>query len=1018
MEGPADPRCDVPVPIHFERQAAATPGAVAVVDPSGELTYAELAARVNAVAAHLAGLGCGPGQRVGVMLGHSADLLVALLAVLKTGAAYVPLEEGYPRARLEFIRSDAAIGHVVTDLGPGSEDAAPGPFGPAGADDVACVLYTSGSTGTPKGAQITHRGLSNLAHAAGEEFGLGPGDRFLMLASAAFSASLEELFPPLLRGATVVFPPDRAALSSVDALLEVVEEYGVTALITQTALWHVLVDHLTETRRSLPSPVRLVGVSGERMLEESFARWRSLGVPLVHIYGPTETTATATYCTVPAGDGHAYATPPIGRAILNTRLYVTDERMEPVPPGRPGELYVGGGSLARGYLGRPGLTAERFVPDPFSGLPGALLYRTGDLVEELPDGQLRFLGRVDGQIKIRGHRIEPGEVEAALVRHPAVRQAVAVAREDVPGQRRLVGYVVAAPGSVTPAGLRRFLGDRLPAALVPSAFVRLDALPLTVHRKVDKAALPAPPADRRELPAEFVPAGSPLEKELCELWAELLGLDAVGVTDDFLELGGDSLLGSRMVGRILARHHVRVTPRHLFEERTVRGLAALIETLPRHAPGRVEPATRPAPASPAQQGLWLLSRLLPGSPVNNSPWQCRLRGPLDPATLRAAMEEVTRRHEVLACAYPAIDGEPTQVASGPPEWREADLSGRPGAVDEARRLALALARRPFDVAAGPLLRFLLIRFADDDHLLVCNVHHLIIDVRSLELLLHDLAAVYESLRHGRPRPPVPAPRFADLSVRLTRAQAEPAFQDGLEHWAERLSGLEPLRLPTDPPDRPRPGYDGGVHEFRLPARLFDGARALGRRHRASTFMVLLAAYVAWLHRWTGARDVAVVTPLAGRTLPEAEEVIGMFIVTAALRTRVEGDLTFGALVDRVRASALAAFEHQDVPIERVVERLRAGRKNLFRVLFAVQREASHEVRWPGVTVGPVEDVPTGTARLDLSLIFIERRDGVAGRVEYRDAVLDEAAAVRIKDDYLAVLEAVLADPGRTVGAPL
>jgi hypothetical protein len=624
---------------------------------------------------------------------------------------------------------------------------------------------------------------------------------------------------------------------------------------------------------------------------------------------------------------------------------------------------------------------------------------------------------------------------------------VVLAPESADGHRRLIGYVEAAPGTVTPSELRRFLADRLPSYMLPSTIIRLDALPLTAHRKVDRAALPAPGRARPRLDHDYVAPEGPFEERLAALWADLLGLDHVGGTDDVLALGGDSLLVSRMLLAIEAMFAVRLTPRAVFEARTVRGVAELIrdgagrDLAVAGAPGTpselrqrrlrasaelTAAAGRPVigPVSPAQQGMWLLSLLLADSPANSSPWQCRLRGPLDAARLRRAAAELVRRNEVLGSAFPEINGRPMQVPCERevPEWHEADL--RSMADDPARQAARAReladewACRPFDIDAGPFLRLLMICLGDDDHLLVCNVHHLVFDVRSLELMLGELGRLYRDPYEGRDDDH--RLQYADLSVHYQRAgQGEGVAgvdgrEAGLRYWTSRLADVEPFAMPEKAGGLPAAGeYDGAVHDFWLPPELFRQVSEFAQARGASPYMVLLTAYVAWLHRWSGERDIAVATPMAGRTVPASADVIGLFIVTAILRAEVGGHDTFGTLLSRVREDALDAYAHQDVPLDEVMERLGTGgplRRNPFRILFALQHDPSANIDWPGVRVGPVDDIPTATAKFDLSLIFIERADGVAGRVEYRTSAMSAATAARVAQEYCAVLGALLAAP--------
>lgn len=580
------------IPRLLARAAERHPNRTATHDATRSMTYRELFEEVNHLANRLVAAGVGPEDRVIVRMRHTSALLVALLAVLRAGGAYVPVDEHYPPRRQQLLIDDSGARVMIVDYDaqPPGDNVVPVVMRVGGArsesvtfahhpaaDGLACVIYTSGSTGVPKGVMVTHRGLVNLAHAASAEFGIHEHDRYLMLASAAFSASLEELFPPLVQGATAVFPPDRAGLSVVAELLDFVADRAITLFELQTAHWHLLVRHLDETGETLPESVRLLVVGGERALPELVRRWNDVRVPLVHVYGPTETTATATYQQIPAGGVPEQGRLPIGQSIAHTHVHVVDADLRPVAPGAPGELLIGGASLSRGYLGKPAATAACFVPDALSGAVGGVLYRTGDLVRAVPGEGLVFLDRIDKQVKVRGYRIEPAEVEAALHEHPDVREALVVAREDVPGQRRLVGYVSGPPGALGSAVLRDFLSTRLPAHIVPSAFVRVDELPLTINRKVDQAALPAPASPRPELTTDFVPPTGAVEREVAQMSADLLKLDAIGATDDFLELGGDSLFVLRLLTRIKARFGQQLRLAEVFAEHSVRGWTRLID---------------------------------------------------------------------------------------------------------------------------------------------------------------------------------------------------------------------------------------------------------------------------------------------------------------------------------------------------------------------------------------------------------------------------------------------------------
>ncbi|MDH6136209.1 mycobactin peptide synthetase MbtE [Kitasatospora sp. MAA4] len=1006
-----------PLPELFARQAARTPDAVAAVGDTGELTYRDLSEAADDLAGRLAGLGVRPGDRVGVSVGHSVELLVALLGILTAGAVYVPLDADYPAQRLEYIAADSGLRLVVGDDVPVQGTGPRGGLPALDPEQPACLIYTSGSTGRPKGCLIPQRALTNLAFAAGQEFGLAPGDRFLALASAGFSASLEELFPPLLHGATVVLPSNRSALSSVDELLETVARLGVTALIVQTALWHVLVQELTDSGRRLPGCVRLVGMSGERCRPELLAQWLRLGVSLVHIYGPTEYTATVTYYTVPATGADSL---PIGRAIARTRVHILGPDLRSVPPGGTGELYVGGASLALGYLGRSGLTAGRFVADPFDGPPGSRLYRTGDRVRQLPDGNLEFLGRIDDQLKIRGYRFEPGEIETALERHPSVRQAVVTIHESPTGHRRLVAYVV--PGH-DPAGdteLRAFLTEELPAHLVPAAFVRIPAVPLTAHRKIDRAALPEPPAERPDLATAYVAPDGPSQTYLCELWGELLGLDRIGVLDGFLELGGDSLLAQQVLGRI--RRDLGISPRarDVLAAATVRTLAAVLDGADEAAP---PPATEdPAavlrersglpvlgPLAESQRGVWFHSLLAPRSVLYHTPWQVRLSGELDLPALRRAFKALVTRHQALRTAFANVYGEPAQIAGAPAELRVEDLRAHP---DPGRAAALAV--EPLDTTAGPLLRLTLLRTADTEHLLVCSAHHLVFDGRSHQVLLRELGELYGGAQ------PKGQPRFGpvDFAVRQRQFLESSEGIEQLDWWASQLDGASPAALPGAKDPHGRPDERGACLSFDLPDP--EQVRRLALAEAVTPFTVLAAALFALLHLESGQRDLTVGTPVLGRSLPQTHDLIGMFVNTVVLRTECSGKLTFRQLIKEMGVVTVDAFARQDVPLDRIVERARTrtarrvGDNPFFNVLFNLERDAALGARWPGLTLGPATDIATGTAKTDLTLVVTETAQGLTGRFDYRSARLDAASVARFAEGYRTLLDAGLEHPGTTL----
>jgi amino acid adenylation domain-containing protein len=1025
----------------FAARAAHSPAAVAATFQGQELTYGDLEWRSNQLARYLRRLGARPGVLVGVCTARSLEMIVGLLGILKAGAAYLPLDPAYPRERLAFMLGDAQVPVLLTQerllpalpasgarvvcLDAGWADVA----GEAGEavesgvtpEDLAYVIYTSGSTGQPKGTLLAHRGLSSLVTAGAGLYGVAQGSRMLQFASPCFDASVWECFTALAQGATLVLAAseelrDPAALGRLLA-----QERVTVALLPPPMLAQLPPD-------AGPALETLV-VGGEACPPALAAAWAGR-VHLVHAYGPTEATVIATAWPVPP-DVDPSRPLPIGRPVPNAQVYILDQHLRPVPVGVPGELCVGGVGVARGYLNRPELTAERFVNDPFSAARGARLYRTGDLARFLPGGDIEFLGRIDHQVKVRGFRIEPGEIEAVLGRHPAVREALVLAREDVPGDKRLCAYIIAAGdeaagGHVAAGGdLRAFLAERLPEYMIPSAFLVLDAFPLTPGGKVDRRALPAPEANRPGGTGAYVAPRTPVEELLCAAWAEVLGFERVSVADDFFELGGHSLLATQVISRIREALGVDLPLRVAFEARTVAALAAAVESA-RSAGGRLEappiqpvPRDGPLPLSFAQRRLWFLDQYEPDSPLYNLPFAIRLCGALDAGVLRRALSELTRRHEALRTTFVDAGGEPAQVIHEPADLPlpVVDLGGLPaaGREAEAMRLLREEARRPFDLRTGPLLRATLVRLGEKRHLLILNIQHIVFDGWSMGVLFSEFGALYEAYLGGGPSnlPDLPV-QYADFA-QWQRQWLSGATLDGLlGYWGKKLAALPALELPSDRARPPVQTFGGATTTFRLPPDLAQKLKALGRRHGATLFMTLLAAFKALLGRYSGQDDVAVGSVIANRNLGAIEGLIGFFVNTLVLRTDLSGDPPFSELLGRVRDVTLEAYAHQDLPFDRLVEALQPerdpSRSPLFQVLFVLQN-APAATELPGLTVTWTE-VDTGTAKCDLTVQMWDADDGLLGAVEYNTDLYDTATIARLLGHFRVLLEGVAADPAR------
>ncbi|MEW5926817.1 MAG: amino acid adenylation domain-containing protein, partial [Gemmatimonadota bacterium] len=794
--------------------------------------------------------------------------------------------------------------------------------------------------------------------------------------------------------------------------------HGVDVLWMSVGLFN---QYAEELKAEIPR-LRYLIVGGDALDPQTIARVRQGCAPrhLLNGYGPTETTTFAVTHEVTDVEEGARSIP-LGRPVANTRIYVLDAHGEPVPVGVGGELYIGGAGVALGYQERPGLTAERFVPDPFGGEPGARMYRTGDLGRWLPDGTIEFLGRNDHQVKVRGFRIEPGEIEARLLAHPEVREAVVLAREDAPGDKRLVAYYVGAEGAEAEA-LRAHLSERLPEYMVPAVYVRLEALPLTPNGKVDRRALPAP--DGAPAWGRYAAPRTPVEEVLAGIWAEVLRLERVGVEDDFFALGGHSLLATRVVSRVRQVFGVEVPLRALFEAPTVAKLAGRVEEIRRAGAPALPPVvpterTGALPLSFAQERLWFIDRLEPGSAAYNIPVAWRLGGALDEAALERALGEIVRRHEALRTVFAEWDGSPAQVIApfGAFALPVEDLSDLSEADREAalRRRAREEAARPFDLSAGPLFRAALLRLGAEDHVLLLSMHHVVSDGWSMGVLHRELSALYAAYRQGRESPlPELAVQYADYAAWQREHLRDGVLEGELAYWRERLADAPALlELPTDHPRPAAQSFRGASERVQLPPEVLERLRALGRQEGATLYMVALGAFQALLSRYSGSEDVVVGSPVAGRGRGEVEELIGFFVNTLVLRTDVSGDPSFRELLRRVREVTLGAYEHQEVPFERLVAELSPERSLSHSPLFQVAFTLDNAQDTGGGLAGlGVQEVATEleVAKLDLSLGLAAGSDGLRGGLTYSTELWEAATMQRLVGHFTRLVEQAAADP--------
>ncbi|MFJ9041077.1 amino acid adenylation domain-containing protein [Streptomyces sp. NPDC102406] len=1034
------------LPARFAAQARRTPDAVAVTDGEASLSYAELD-RISAdLARALAGHGVGPEAGVGVLLTRSPAVVAASLGTVRAAGAYVPLDARWPAQRLDQVAGLASVRVLVVDQATltspwvaamsrhlpvvvvdrsgrvlrGAPEHPAGPAAVPGSGALAYVMFTSGSTGVPKGVGVTHADV--VALTADSAWRGGATDAVLMHSAYVFDASTFEIWAPLLNGGRVVVAPEGVLEARV--LDDAVHTHGVTAVFLTTALFNVI----AETDPGAFAGLRLVCAGGELASPDAMQRVAGLSPDLrvLHVYGPTETTTFATRHDVTAD--LTPGPPPIGRALDGGRLYVLDSSLGPVPPGVVGELYLAGRGVARGYTGLPGLTATRFVADPF-GPAGGRMYRTGDLVRWTRDGHIEYVARADGQVKLRGYRIELGEIEGVLASQETVADAFAVVREATPGDRRLVAYVVPASGArPDPGGLAKAVGRTLPAYMVPSAFVLLDALPLTVNGKVDQLALPEP---EYQATGPGRAARTLREEILCGLFADVLGLTRAGVDDDFFALGGHSLLATRLAARIRTVLGVEIQVKALFEHPTPAALAAVLDDAEaaRTPLERVPERPDPLPLSFAQRRLWFLNRFEGPSATYNVPLVLRLDGPLDAGALESALTDVVGRHESLRTVFPDTDGVPRQVVR---DAGDADLDLTPRDTDAARLDAVLAAEvaHTFDVSTDLPVRARLMRLGDRSHVLVLLVHHIAGDGWSLAPLARDLGEAYRARAEGvEPAWTELGVQYADYTLwqrALLGDEDDPSSPAArqLSFWRTALDGApDLLELPCD---RPRPAvteHRGDAFGFRVDADTHRALADLARSRGSSLFMVLQTALSVLLSRHGAGEDIVLGTAVAGRTDEALDDLVGFFVNTLVLRTDLSGDPTFGEVIDRVREFDLAAYAHQDVPFERLVDALSPVRAQnhhpLFQTMLVLQNQSDATADLPHLTVTE-QPVRTGISKFDLTFTFSERHDG-AGRPAGLDGVLEfstELFAHPTAHAFAARLTRLLgilaADPGRRV----
>ncbi len=1036
----------------FEAQVERTPDAVAVVFADQQLTYRELNCRANQLAHELQKLGVGPEVLVGVCVERSLLMVIAILAILKAGGAYIPLDPSYPPQRLALMLEDAqplvllTQAQLVAELPPHtakvilidtnyfsnipvkSQQTQNNPISGTKPENLAYVIYTSGSTGRAKGVAIQHSSLVNAYFAWEETYHLRTDVTcHLQMASFSFDVFSGDLIRAVCSGGKLVLCPRDLLLSPQDLYNLMIEEKVDCAEFVPAVLRN-LMQYLEESQQQLDF-MRLLICGSDVWYTKEYQKFQNFcgsHTRLINSFGLTEATIDSSWFETTTQELVNDQLVSIGHPFANTELYIFDSNLQPVPIGVPGELYIGGASLARGYLHRPDLNCEKFIPHPYSNESGVRLYKTGDLARYLPSGDIEYIGRIDHQVKIRGFRIELGEIEAVISQHPAISASVVTVREDDTANKTLVAYITLHPDqTLTIAELRRFLEAKLPNYMLPTAFVILEALPLTPNGKIDRRALPTPDPTQLISESNIVAPSTPVEEMLAGIWAEVLGIKKVSIHDNFFELGGHSLLATRVISQLRQVFKVELPLRCLFNQPTVAGLAKEIEKATKADLGLeippIKPISRTAdlPLSFAQQRLWFLAQLEPDSPFYNIIDAVHLQGQLNLAALEQSFHEILRRHETLRTNFKTIEGQPVAFISSVTSQllTVIDLAELPANQRETKvkQLALAEAQQPFNLETDTLLRVKLLRLGEQEYVILLTMHHIVSDGWSTSVLVHELATLYKAFSNGQPSPLPELPiQYIDFAAWQKQWLTGEVLESQLAYWRQQLDGAPAvLELPTDHPRPAVQSFRGATYSFRLSPEQTVALKNLSQQEGSTLFMTLLAAFKTLLYRYTGNNDIVIGSPIANRNHREIEGLIGFFVNTLVLRTDFSGNPSFRELLRRLREVALGAYAHQDVPFEKLVEKLQPQRNlshtPLFQVMFVLQNAHSLEIELPGLTLSTLES-DSGTAKFDLTLYMAETASGMIGSVEYNTDLFEPQTIQRLAEYYQRLLSGIVANP--------
>jgi amino acid adenylation domain-containing protein len=1035
----------------FEAQVEKTPDAIAVVFEDQHLSYRELNAKANQLGHYLQKLGVKPEVLVGICVERCLEMLIGILGILKAGGAYVPLDPVYPQERLAFMLEDAKVSFVIsqsllvidqafqstskrylevicldTDWKEIAQGATSNLPSNTTSKNLAYVIYTSGSTGQPKGVMVEHRSLINVYWAWEKAYDLRTlATSHLQMASFSFDVFSGDLVRSLCSGGKLVLCPREILLSPSD-LYQLMLEEKIDCAEFVPAVLRNLVQYLENNQQRLDF-MRLLICGSDSWYGGEYRKFNTLcssQTRLINSFGVTESTIDSSYFESTTEELSVEQLVPIGKPFIHTRLYILDSNLGLLPIGVPGEIYIGGTGLARGYFNQPVLTAQKFIPNPFSK-KAALLYKTGDLARYLPTGEIEYIGRIDHQVKIRGFRIELGEIEAVISQHFAVREAVVLVGKDSEDSQRIVAYLVPQKEqTLTIPELRNFLESKLPSYMIPGAFVILDALPLTPNGKVDRKALLIPELTQISLSDIILPS-TPIENLLAGIWAEILGIEKIGINHNFFELGGHSLIATRVISRIRQVFQVELPLRYLFEKPTIAGLAKEIDSSIKIDSGveatNIERIVRSPelPLSFAQQRLWFLAQLEPNNPFYNMPAAVRLEGQLNVEALQQSFNEIISRHEALRTNFQTIEGQaialiPEIISLTLPvfDLSKLSLNQQEAAV---KKQASEEAQKPFDLKGDLLLRVKLLRLGEEEHIILLTMHHIVSDGWSIDVLVQELATLYQAFCNGQPSslPALPI-QYVDFAAWQRQWLQGEVLKTQISYWLKQLKNApKVLELPTDYPRPAIQTFRGSAYSFKLSDKLSFALNKFSQQQGSTLFMTLLAAFQTLLWRYTGNEDIVVGSPIANRNRAEIEGLIGLFVNTLVLRTNLAGNPSFEELLKRVREVALGAYAHQDLPFELLVEELQPQRDlshtPLFQVMFVLQNTPMSALDLPGLTLSILES-NSQTAKLDLTLYITETVDGLLGNLEYNTDLFEESSIQRMVVHLQMLLAGIVANP--------